>query len=190
VITVKGNQPALHEAIVQTLMDYQEDDLRDPRVRSNRQQKRSRGRQTDQTVIVAPVPKAIKDTGKWEGIQSIGMVYRHREAIHPDRQRAIEESDHVTYFISSLRPTASLIAKYVGKHSTVENSLHWTLDVTFTENQSRVRKGISPAIMAGLRRFVLSLLKRDTSMPKTSLKRKRLRSALNTDTLETVLFGN
>ncbi|MEZ6059726.1 MAG: ISAs1 family transposase [Planctomycetaceae bacterium] len=96
----------------------------------------------------------------------------------------------MTFFISSLRPTASLISKYVSRHWTVENSLHWTLDVTFTEDKSRIRKGTAPAIMGGLRRFVLTLLKRDTSLPKTSLKRKRLRATLSTDTLEAILFGN
>ena len=117
------------------------------------------------------------------------MVYRHREAINKDNPRAVAESDHVTYFISSLPPTASLVAKYVNKHWTVENKLHWTLDVTFTEDRSRIRKGSGPAIMGSLRRLVLSLLKRDTSMPKTSLKRKRLRAALNIDKLEAILFG-
>ena len=124
---------------------------------------------------------------KWKGIPSIGMVYRHREPIHSDNPRAIKESDHVTYFISSLRPVASLISKYVNKHWTVENTLHWTLDVTFTEDKSRIRKGSAPAIMGGLRRFVLSLLKRDASLPKTSMRRKSLRAALNTKTLEPLL---
>lgn len=189
VITVKGNQPKLLERIEEAFIEYQENDLQDHRVRSNHRKTRSRGRLAERTVTVAPVPKEIKAMNKWKGIQSIGMIYRHREAVRPDQPRAISESDHVTYFISSLRPKASLIAPYVDKHWTVENSLHWSLDVTFTEDKSRIRKGNSPVIMASLRRFVLSLLKLDTSMPKTSLKRKRLRAALNTDTLESVLFG-
>lgn len=189
VITVKGNQPKLHEAIADQFEQYFEDDRQDRKFRSHRKNAKSRGRITHQEVIVTPVPPEIKALDKWKGIQTIGMVYRHREPVNPDNSRAIKETDHVTYFISSLRPTASLIQKYVSKHWTVENSLHWTLDVTFTEDKSRIRKGNSPAIMGSLRRFVLSLLKRDTSMPKTSLKRKRLRAALNTDNLEAVLFG-
>lgn len=189
VITTKQNQPKLHDAIVQRFEDWFESETPDRKVRTHRQSKRSRGRIAEQQVTVAPVPDEIKDAGKWEGIKSIGMVYRHREAVNKDNPKAIKETDHVTYFISSLPPTASLVAKYVNKHWTVENSLHWTLDVTFTEDKSRIRKDSAPAIMGSLRRFVLSLLKRDTSMPKTSLKRKRLRAAMNTDNLEAVLFG-
>ncbi len=123
------------------------------------------------------------------GIKSIGMVYRHREPVNDKNPRAVPETDHVTHFISSLPPTAKLVAKYVDKHWSVENSLHWTPDVTFTEDSSRIRKGSAPAIMASLRRFALSLLRRDTSMPKTSIKRKRKRAAMNSDNLEAVLFG-
>ena len=187
VITVKDNQPTLATAIADRFEDYFENNSQDRSVRSHRRQSRTRGRIAEQTVTVAPVPEEIKAMNKWKGIQSIGMVYRHREPIHSGNPRAIPESDHVTYFISSLRPTASLISKYVSKHWTVENSLHWTLDVTFTEDKSRIRKGSAPAIMGALRRFVLSLLKRDTSLPKTSLKRKRLRATLNTDTLDAIL---
>ena len=190
VITVKDNQPTLHNEIREYFLEYFEGGEQDRRFRRQADKTRSRGRISQRTVTVAPVPAAIRETGKWKGIRSVGMIYRHREPVDATRPRAIGESDHVTYFISSLRPTASLIAPYVHKHWTVENSLHWTLDVTFTEDKSRIRQGAAPAIMGSLRRFVLSLLKRDTSMPKTSLKRKRLRAALNTDKLEAVLFGD
>jgi len=189
VITVKNNQHKLCLAIADAFEQYLEDDLKDKAVRSRKYESRDRGRLAQRTVTVAPVPEAIKASGKWKNIKTIGMVYRHREAFNTDNPRAISESDHVTYFISSLPPTASLVGKHLTKHWTVENKLHWTLDVTFTEDRSRIRKGSSPAIMGSLRRFVISLLKRDTSMPKTSLKRKRLRAALNTDKLEAVLFG-
>jgi predicted transposase YbfD/YdcC len=187
VITVKDNQPGLAAAIADRFEDYFENGQQDRSVRSHRRKSRSRGRLTDQTVTVAAVPKQIREMGKWKGIRAIGMVYRHREAVDAGSPRAIPESDNVTYFISSLPPVASRISKYTGRHWTVENSLNWTLDVTFTEDKSRIRKGSAPAIMGGLRRFVLSLLKRDTSQPKTSMRRKRLRAALNTDILEAIL---
>jgi predicted transposase YbfD/YdcC len=187
VITVKDNQPGLATAIADRFEDYFEKGQQDRSVRSHRRKSRSRGRLTDQIVTVAPVPQEILEMDKWKGIRSIGMVYRHREPVNPANPRAIKETDTVTYFISSLPPVASRISKHIGRHWTVENTLHWTLDVTFTEDKSRIRKGSAPAIMGGLRRFVLSLLKRDTSLPKTSMRRKRLRAALNTDTLEAIL---
>ncbi len=190
VITVKANQPKLFEAILDQFIEFDDNDGKDRRFRSRRKNVKSRGRVTDQRITVAPVSAAIKAAGKWAGIKSVVRVERHREAVNPDNPRAISTTDGVTFFISSLPPTASLVAKYIDKHWAVENSLHWTLDVTFTEDRSRVRKANAPAIMGSLRRFVLSLLKRDTSMPKTSLKRKRLRAGLNTDNLEAILFHN
>ena len=190
VVTVKKNQPKLHDLIADQFIEYFNNDETDRKFRSNRKRSVSRGRKAERVVTVAPVPPEVKASGKWKGIKSIGMVYRHREPIRPDNPRAIRETDHVTYFISSLPPTAKVIAKYVDKHWSVENALHWTLDVTFTEDSSRIRKGAAPAIMASLRRFALSLLRRDTSMPKTSIKRKRKRAAMNTDNLEAVLFGS
>lgn len=190
VIAAKANQPKLFEAVLDQFIEFDDKDQRDRRFRSVRKTTRSRGRETQRTITVAPVSEEIIATGKWAGIKSVIRVTRQREAVNADNPRAIAETHSVAFFISSLPPTASLVAKYIDKHWTVENSLHWTLDVTFTEDKSRVSKGSAPAIMGSLRRFALSLLKRDTSMPKTSLKRKRLRAALNTDNLEAVLFGN
>ncbi|MCL4162722.1 UNVERIFIED_CONTAM: hypothetical protein GTU68_018161 [Idotea baltica] len=189
VITAKDNQPKLVQAIAEQFSKYEDNEYKDREVRSTRTKSRSRGRIQEQVVTVAPVPDSIKSMKKWQGIKTIGMVYRHREAINKDNPRAIKESDNVTYFISSLPPTASKVAKHVNKHWTVENSLHWSLDVTFTEDKSRIRKGNSPEIMASLRRFVLTLLKRDTSMPKKSMKRKRKIAAMNSNSLAAILFG-
>ena len=189
VITAKDNQPSLVKAIATQFSIYEDNDYKDREVRSAKSLSRSRGRIQERVVTVAPVPESIKAMKKFAGIKSIGMVYRHREPVNPDNPRAIKVSDTVTYFISSLPPTASLIAKHVNKHWTVENSLHWSLDVTFTEDKSRIRKGFAPEIMASLKRFVITLLKRDTSMPKKSMKRKRKVAAMNSDSLEAILFG-
>ena len=54
----------------------------------------------------------------------------------------------------------------------MENRLHWTLDVTFTEDESRVRKGNGQEIFGGFRRLALSILKRDTSLKKESIRGK------------------
>ena len=189
VITAKKNQPSLLSAIQEQFQEYAAGDFQDRKVRSHRTDSRSRGRIQKNVVTVAPVPESIQAMDKFAGIRTIGMVRRHREAIHKDNPKAIKESDNVTYFISSLPPTASKVARHVNKHWTVENSLHWSLDVTFTEDRSRIRKGSAPEIMSSLRRFVISLLKRDTSMPKKSMKRKRKVAAMNSDALEAILFG-
>jgi predicted transposase YbfD/YdcC len=59
----------------------------------------------------------------------------------------------------SLPPDAKLLATYVRKHWTVENQLHWSLDVNFTEDSSRIRVGNGAAIFGYLRRIALSVIK-------------------------------
>jgi len=118
---------------------------------------------------------------KWRDARSVGMVYRHR-------QTGGNESHEVPFFISSLPPKVRTLAGHVRGHWGVENSLHWSLDVTFSEDQSRIRKGNGPEIAAGLRRLALSILKQDTTL-KENLRGKRLRAGWNNETLHAILTG-
>jgi predicted transposase YbfD/YdcC len=190
-ITVKANQEKLHDLIQQTFLEFGEDNFTSNRCRSYKTKKKSRGRIHETTVTVAAAPRELKQAGRWADIATIGMVYRHREADPNTKSRIpIKESDSVTYFISSLPPKAKQVAKYVANHWSVENDLHWTLDVTFTEDASRIRKGNGQEIMGGFRRLALSMLKRDTSLGKRSIRCKRKVAGWNTKALQAVLQGN
>ena len=72
------------------------------------------------------------------------------------------------------------------EHWGIENKLHWTLDVTFREDESRIRKEASPENFAIMRHIALNLIKSDTSV-QASVKRKRLMAALNDDFRETLI---
>lgn len=190
-ITVKANQEKLHDLIQQTFVEFGEDNFTSNRCRSHKTKKKSRGRIHETTVTVAAAPRELKQSGRWADIATIAMVYRHREADPKTKSRKpISESDSVTYFISSLPPKAKQVAKYVASHWSVENDLHWTLDVTFTEDASRIRKGNGQEIMGGFRRLALSMLKRDTSLGKRSIRCKRKVTGWNTKALQSVLQGN
>lgn len=190
-ITVKKNQQKLHDQIQQVFIEFGEDNFSSNRCRSHTTKKKTGGRVHETTVSVAAAPRELKQSGHWADIATIGMVYRHREADPEAKSRKpIDESDSVTYFISSLPPKAKLVAKHVASHWSVENDLHWTLDVTFTEDASRIRKGNGQEIMGGLRRLALSMLKRDTSLGKRSLRCKRKVAGWNTRALQSVLQGN
>jgi len=76
-------------------------------------------------------------------------------------------------FVSSLPPKVRDPVKYLREHWGVENELHYTLDVTFTEDTSRIRKGNGPEISAAFRRVALSILKSDTTI-KDNVRGKRL----------------
>lgn len=114
----------------------------------------------------------------WAGLQTIVRVQR-------ERQLADKTEIETAYYISSLPPAARQILEATRVHWTVENSLHWVLDVTFREDDSRVRKDNSPENFAVIRQVAHNILKQDTS--KGSLRQKRYRAALDDSFLLSLL---
>ena len=105
----------------------------------------------------------------WAGLQTVAMV-------QSERRINGKVSTENRYYISSLPANATVIAEAVRTHWSIENSLHWVLDVSFHEDASRIRKDNSPENMAMLRHFALNLLSRDKSS-KFSMRAKRNKAA-------------
>ena len=90
------------------------------------------------------------------------------------------------YFISSLEPDAKKIIEAVRAHWSIENCLHWTLDVVFREDDSRMRVGDEPENFSLIRKVALNYL-RNEKTAKVGVKGKQLKAALDIKYLETVL---
>ena len=121
-------------------------------------------------------------TGKdWPGLRSVAKATCRRET---DTGVAV----HSRYYISSLGGSAEQLLQAVRSHWSIENSLHWSLDVTFREDQSRMRLDHSPRNMATLRQIAHNLLKRETSL-KVGIQGKRLQAGWREDYLLKVLLG-
>lgn len=181
VITVKDNQPGLHEAISRTFIDYGEDDYTAPELRRLVTVEKGHGREERREYLVAPAPQELLDREEWAGLHSIGMVVRTR-TIHD------QETGEVHFYISSLPPKVKRFAHAVREHWSIENRLHWVLDVIFAEDDSRIRLGSGPEISGSLRRLAAMILSRDTSC-KSSLRGKRLQAGWNNDVLAAILAG-
>ena len=106
------------------------------------------------------------DRSQWEGLRSVGMVEATREV---NGQKSVERR----YFLSSLALNAEKFGRAVRFHWSIENKLHWTLDVVFGEDQSRARSGYAIENLAALRRLALNLLKGEKSK-KRGIKGKML----------------
>lgn len=181
VLAVKDNQPQLCEAVQEFFLErHEQDDFHDYGCRQYTTEERSRGRQETRYHVIAPLPESMKEFRRdWKGLKSIGQVVTLIEC----KGKTISD---VRSYISSREPKVKEFAKSTRGHWSIE-SMHWVLDVVFAEDSSRIRNGDGAENFGFLRKFVLSLLKQDTS--RGSLKRKRKRAAWSTDFLETLLFG-
>ena len=126
----------------------------------------------------------LKRSGQWKKLSSVIVV----ESI---RRENAKEKPTVTrrYYISSLKAdSGERLAGLIRNHWSIENSQHWTLDVAFNEDQSRVRKDHGDQNLAVMRRLALGLLRRDKQV-KVGAKNKRLKAGRNPDYLLSVLLG-
>ena len=119
--------------------------------------------------------------GDWPGLRSVVQVLGRRDT---DTGITVQPR----YYISSLDVSAERLLEVVRAHWSIENSLHWSLDVTFREDQSRVRKDHSPQNMATLRQISHNQLKRETSL-KVGIQGKRLQAGWREDYLLKVLLA-
>ncbi|HEY6376105.1 MAG TPA: ISAs1 family transposase [Edaphobacter sp.] len=181
VLAVKDNQPDLHQTVHEAFMAHAEDDFRDPSLKRIKTVERGHGRDETREYFSAEAPAHLVHAGQWKDVRSIGMVTRTRVVNG-------EETDEIVYYVSSLPPKVKRFAKAVRGHWGIENRLHWSLDVTFAEDQSRVRKDHSPLNLSMLRRLALSILRKDTSI-KDSLRGKRLRAGWDEEVLLQILTG-
>jgi predicted transposase YbfD/YdcC len=121
----------------------------------------------------------LDERGAWKDLQSLGMV-------EAERHVGDQVSDERRYYLSSLSPDISTFAHAVRSHWGVENSVHWVLDVTFREDESRIRKGFAPANFAVLRHIALNILRQDTRC-RRGTPTKRLKAGWDNDYLAHLL---
>ena len=121
----------------------------------------------------------VQQRQHWAGLQTVVMVCA-------ERRLKGKRSSSIRYYISSLANDAKRILQSIRQHWSIENSLHWVLDIAFREDESRIRKGHSPENFAMLRQMALTLLKQEQSA-KLGVKAKRLKAAWDRDYLLKVL---
>ena len=164
VLAVKDNQPKLHKAIKELFSDERQGELLKMPHREHRTSDKGHGRKDERWYVLAKIPQDFPLKDQWPGIKALGMAVR-----------LTSKSDGTTsgdarYFISSRYLSGKRFAQAVRGHWGIENSLHWVLDVTFDEDQSRTRNRYMADNLSWLRRFAISLLKRHPS--KHSIKGK------------------
>ena len=138
------------------------------------------GREEIRTYLQLPAPKDLPGFTLWKGLKSIGIVTSHC-------LRGEKETIEVRYYISSLAIGVKLFARAVRGHWSIENTCHWVLDMTYREDESRIRNKALRENFAWINRFTLSLLKQHPD--RASLVMKRRTCGWNENFLLEVLTG-
>lgn len=123
------------------------------------------GREETRTYLQLPAPEDLPGFTLWEGLKSIGVV---TSQCLRDGKETIE----VRYYISSLAMGVTRFARAVRSHWGIENTCHWVLDMTYREDESRIREKTLRENFAWLNRFTLSLLKQHPARMSLAMKRR------------------
>jgi len=179
VLALKGNQEALHQAVIDYIGEQLEGELEG--AQEHVTVETGHGREETRTYLQLPAPEGLPGFGLWKALRTIAVV---TSLCIRDGKQAAE----VRYYISSLAMDVKRLARAVRGHWGVENGCHWILDVTYREDESRIREEALRENFAWLNRFTLSLLKQHPD--RTSIAMKRRSCGWNDDYLMQVLTGS
>lgn len=184
VLRLKANQAYLYDDVKAYFDDARERGFENRPVSLFESRDYEHGRQEVRRCYVSPEAQWL--TGRdgeddWEGLQALVMV-------ETERTRNEKTTGQRRYYITSLTADAERIQEAVRAHWSIENQLHWCLDVSFSEDLCRVRKDHAAENLAVLRHLALNFLKQETTA-KMGLKAKRLKAAYDHNYLPRVLSG-
>ena len=163
VLALKGNQETLHQAVIDYINEQLEGDLATAREYVTTET--GHGREETRIYLQLPAPKSLPGFTLWKGLMTIGMV---TSCCIRDGKETIE----VRYYISSLAMDVKRFARAVRSHWGIENACHWVLDMTYREDESRIREKALRENFAWLNRFTLSLLKQHPGRDSLIMKRR------------------
>ena len=155
-LAAKGNQPTLHNGLIDFFDDHLEDDFARYPVRRFETNEKTHGREDLRSYLICPVPESLPDAARWKNLKVMVIAINNTMR---DGVMVIA----IRYYILSRYVSAKRFAEAVRSHWGIENNLHWQLDATFSEDQSRIRKGHADTNFSTLRRTALSLLKREAT---------------------------
>lgn len=176
-IGVKANQKLLYES-VQSLLHTQKEQA-SPQLQTYVSTEKGHGRIERRTYSFTTDIQQIATDTAWQYVQGIGMVERERWIGSTYEQETC-------YYIHRGEPTVHAFSSYVRGHWSIENQLHWRLDVIFNEDGAHMRVNHAPENMAVIRHIAINLLVHEHTM-KVGVRAKRLKAACDNEYLETII---
>jgi len=179
VIALKGNQGKLHHDVKLFFEDAKESDFKDIRHSFYETTDGDHGRIEIRRYWTVSDIDWIAGKEFWKDLNMIGMA-------ECERHTGNRVSTEIRYYISSLNGSVKKFASAVREHWGIENSLHWVPDVSFREDDCRIRKDHAPENFAIVRHIALNMLRRENTQ--NSVKLKRFRAGWDDDFLQKIVF--
>jgi predicted transposase YbfD/YdcC len=173
ILALKGNQSALHQQVkgaFDSIKAYSETE----------HITKDHGRIETRKCTVVNDLGLIDECSSWVALHSVVKIESTRHQVLSGKT-----TNEIRYYISSLDANAGRFNELIRGHWVIENSLHWTLDMTFSEDRSRIRKGNADENFSTIRRIAINILKLNKS--KGSMKAKRTTAALSDQFREMLL---
>lgn len=170
-LAVKANQKRLLQDIKKTLAEKKKNTAIDYYQTSEG----AHGRKETRECWITKNLSNIRDIDKWTGLKSIARI-THTRTVNK------KTTTETRYYITSLKPNAKKVLQVVREHWAIENNLHWTLDVAFREDESRIRIGHAQENLALVCKLALTLLRQETSA-KGGIKSRRLQAGWDNEYL-------
>lgn len=193
ILAVKDNQPTLYEEVKLLLDEGIAHGFEGMGYDLHEQTEKGHGRIETRRVWVTREVDWLRERGEWAAVRGAVCVESVRQVLDPAGGEP-KTSTQRRYYLTSLDhrtpgQDAAFFAELIREHWGIENKLHWSLDVVFREDESRLRQGHAAENLSRLRRMAINQLKRETRTG-LSLPRKRLRAAWDQDYLLKVLRMN
>lgn len=184
ILSLKDNHPTLHHQVKNWFETAQFLGFKDVDVSISQRVEKGHHRIENRKVYTVPVSQlpALHEQNQWVGLTTVVMVVR-------SIQHWNKTTHEVQFYITSLASDANKIGSAIRQHWGIENSVHWTLDVTFHEDESRIRSLHSPQNFALLRRIALNTLDREPTFHR-SIRQKSRRAAMNDHYMVSVLAAS
>jgi len=177
-LAVKGNQENLQQDILETFAGAAEANFQGVSHDVYETEEDGHGRLERRSVTVIYDLEGIRDKDEWENLTVIGLCYS-------ERVEGGKRSEESRLFIGSRMQTARFYAEHLRGHWGIENSCHWQLDVSFSEDDNRVKGRHAAENLALIRRLALSLIKAHKG--KGSVATKRYMAALDPNMIKEIL---
>ena len=182
ILALKGNQKRMHEAVqsycaercfrvgssLRPTVDYFDE---------------SHGRLVRRRAFVCPDACHLPALQQWHGLRQVLAVETIRHVANQDKTLC-----DIRYFLSSCNDSVEQQIRAIRSHWGIENRLHWVLDMSFREDECRIRESNSARCFAILRKIALNLIRQD-STSRNSIRAKRKKAGWSNDYMDSILFG-